>query len=77
MLAAAIRSEVRGPPLSPCSIKLLDFNTDFDSHIVHKSKDQMVFFMFDNDDSIFKIFLNGLVTKSEGIDDHKAMLPAT
>ena len=34
----------------------------------------MVFFMFDNDDSIFKIFLNGLVTKSVGIDDHKAAL---
>ena len=48
-----------------------------DSSYVHKSKDQMVFFMFDNDDSIFKIFLNGLVTKSVGIDDHKAMLPAT
>ena len=50
-----------------------------DSSYVHKSKDQMVFFMFDKDDSIFKIFLNGLVTKSVGIDDHisKAMQPAT
>ena len=33
MLAAAIGSEVRGLLLSPCSFKLLDFNTDFDSHM--------------------------------------------